>query len=153
MLFNKKYSTISDLPMTNWLECNKGDLGYLYHKPKKVTVNKSLIDLWTSIYDEYIEKIGLTDDYVELLEAMKKYTLAVCNYIENPSSINATREVAAKELVDSLSIGGKGSKFGEFVASVEKFMGIPIDLDKITVDRFYSYVKLMERSLKQLENG
>lgn len=151
MLFSKKYLSIYDLPMANWLECNKGNLGYLYHRPKKVNVNKSLIDLWTKIYDQYIAEVGLTDDYVELLEAMKKWTIRACEYIENPNSLNGTKEAEAKDLVESLSNVGKGGRFSEFVASVEKYMGIAIDLNNITVDKFYSYVKLMEKEIKAME--
>ena len=151
MLFTKKYLSISDLPMYNWLECNKGNLGYLYHKPKKVEANKSLIDLWTKIYDEYIKEIGLTDDYVELLEAMKKWTIAACDYMIETNSLNGTKEAEAKDLLESLTNKSAGGKFAEFVAAIEKYMGIPIDLHKITVEKFYSYVKLMEKESKQME--
>ena len=54
-------------------------------------------------------------------------------------------------MVESLSNVGKGGRFSEFVASVEKYMGIAIDLNNITVDKFYSYVKLMEKEIKAME--
>lgn len=147
-LLKKKYKSISDMPMHNWLECNKGNLGALYLDPITVKPNKELFELWTKIYDEYIEKIGLTPDYVELLEAMKKYTDMVCNYIEKPNSLNGTKLAAAKDVVEMLSNPSGNGKFTEFVAAIEKYMGIAIDLHTITVERFYSYVKLMERENK-----
>lgn len=153
-LLNKSkriFSTIDTLPMHNWLEITKGDLGWLfveYRKPTKREM-KWLGDVWVKIYDQYIEKIGLTDDYIDLLEAMKKCTIAICRNALNPSSLNATREAEARQNLERMTSGETG-KFSEFVALVEKYMGFRLNLKEISVESFYSYVSIMKKESEAL---
>lgn len=99
---------------------------------------------WFKLYDEYIEKIGLTDDYKELLSAMKKHGKAICDYMENPNTLNKVNLQVAELNMQEISSGDKG-KFSEFVAMVEKYLGFPINLKEISVERFYAYVELMKK--------
>lgn len=137
--------------MFNWIELNKGDLGWLFVAYRKVKHTDKLEKYWEMLYDEYINEIGLTDDFVELIEAMKRATILIVDAIQHPTSLNVTKAEAAKELVERLSTGGKDTKFGEFVAAVEKYMGIPINFKTISVERFYSYVRLMEKESKAIQ--
>lgn len=149
------YKSINELPVKNWVELNKGDLSYLfinrtfgkvmlYIRGKKY-LNK-LNQVWETIYDEFIKEVGLTKEFKQTLELMKKVTLLKCENALNPKSITATRLAEAEESLESMTKEEKGN-FELFLASVEKYMGIRVDLAKIAVARFYSYVKLMEREM------
>lgn len=147
--FYKTYSTIDELPMLNWLECSKGNFGYLYVKyrnPTRLGLPR-LMRVWETIYNQYIKEIGLTEDYEELLEAMRKCTLAICKNALTPSSLNATREAEARKRVELLS-SGEGGKFAEFVAAIEKYMGFKLDLREVSVSKFYAYVALMKKEIQ-----
>lgn len=156
-LLNKSkrvYSTIDELPMYNWLEITKGDFGWLfveYRKPTK-RETKWLTEVWTKIYDQYIEKVGLTDDYLDLLEAMRKCTLAICRNALKPSSLNATREAEARQSLEKMTSGETG-KFSDFVAMVEKYMGFRLNLKEISVESFYSYVSIMKKESEAVTHG
>jgi hypothetical protein len=152
--YGKKYSGIEDLPMYNWLELTKqgtplSDAGYLLVTYKKVTPTVELKVLWTKIYDQYIKEIGLTPDYRALLEAMKQCTQAMIDSALEPSSLNATKEARAKKIIELMTTGKVG-KFSEFVAAVEKYMGLRVDLKTISVERFYSYVGLMQKEMEAM---
>lgn len=146
------YNSIEELPMFNWLKLNSGEYKYLL-KPFWLSMVERMKETpkrkarWFALYDQYINEIGLTEDYKELLRAMKKHGLACVRYIQNPTSLNATKMAAAESEIQDLSKGEKG-KFEEFVAMVEKYMGIPVNLKKISVKRFYAYVEIMKK-----ENG
>src|SRR5690349_20979474 len=101
----KLYSGIEDLPMKRWLECSKGDLGWLfvrYRTPSKEQ-EKALAVLWEKIYNQYIKEIGLTPDYEDLLLQMQKCAVALTEAITNPISINKTRAEAAKAKLDEMT--------------------------------------------------
>ena len=152
--YAKTYSSISELPMYNWLEITKGNMGFLflkYQKPRKIDA-KRLTEAWTKIYDQYIEKVGLTEDYIDLLEAMRKCTIAICRNALTPSSLNATREAEARDILDKMTSGEAG-KFSEFVALVEKYMGFRLDLKDVSVESFYSYVGIMKKESEAIPNG
>lgn len=143
------YETIDELPMRNWLECNKGNFGYLYREPKDIKLNDKVRELWQKLYDEFILEIGLTPDYLDLLSAMKRHGLAIIDWMVKQDSLSKTKMAAAESEIESMvQSGGKGGKFSHFVASVEKYMGIQIDLNVVSVTKFYSYVKLMEQEVK-----
>ncbi len=140
--------------MKNWLECSKGNLGYLfvrYRKPAGAW-EEALKVLWEKIYNQYIKEIGLTPDYEDLLLQMQKCAVAMTEALVNPSSINKTRAESAKATLDQMTTG-EGSKFSVFVSAIEKYMGFRIDLETISVERFYGYVKMMQKESEIIKNG
>lgn len=142
--------------MSHWIELNKGDMSYLFSNPKlgKILIKSKgekygakLDEIWGVIYDEFIKEIGLSKEFKHTLELMKKVTILKCENALNPKSITATKLAEAEESLDSISKEESGN-FNVFLASVKKYMGIEIDISKIPVAMFYSYVKLMEQEAK-----
>lgn len=135
--------------MHNWLKLNAGEYKYLL-KPfwigfvSKLKETESRRNRWFRIYDEYIEKIGLTDDYKELLQAMQKHGKSIADFIQDPNGLNKANMQIAELEMKEITSAEKG-KFSEFVAMVEKFLGFQINLKEISVERFYAYVEIMKK--------
>ncbi len=150
------YESINDLPMHNWLELNKGKYEYLL-KPfwffwverLKETPGRKL--KWQALYDQFIKEIGLPDDFVELLRIMEKHRAAILENIISPTNLTKTRLLDYEGQVKNYG-QKEGGKFTEFVAAVEKYMGVPIDLKNISVLKFYSCVALMQAEIKAMES-
>lgn len=140
--------------MRNWLELNKGNFGYLFevYRPVK-KVQPWMLQLWEQLYDEYIEKVGLSNDFKAYISQMKMAAIAIANHLENPDSLNGTRRAEAEQKLEQMSGGTKGGNFPEFWASVEKYMGFSLDIEKVTVSNFYGYVNLMKREAEAVSHG
>lgn len=149
ILWRPYYDSIEELPLYNWLNLNKGEYRYLL-KPfyfqfvSRLKETEKRKERWFKLYDEYIEKIGITDDYKELLQAMKRHGDAICAYMENPNTLNKVNLQVAELGIQEISSGEKG-KFSEFVAMVEKYLGFQLNLKEISVERFYAYVELIKK--------
>jgi len=150
----KKYKSIEDLPIRNWIELNKGDFSYLYLHRKfwgkfmNLSKQSEMIEKhWGAIYDEFIKEIGLTDEFKDTLEQMKRVTILRCENALKPSSLANTKLAEAESILEDMT-SKEGGKFQHFLAAIEKYMGIPLDMAKTSVAKFYSYVYLMEQEAK-----
>lgn len=137
--------------MWNWLELNRGNMGWLYLKYRDVKKpNKKHEKAFEILYDQYIERIGLTKDYVELLETMKQHAEAIFDWIVNKDTLSYTVKEELKIALDQMMKGEKSnSTFMQFVTAVEKYQGVEIDLKRISVEKFYSIVKNLENENEQ----
>lgn len=133
--------------MTAWLGVNRGDMGFLFVKYRKVAkpYPGNLVKLWDKIYDEYIAQVGLTDEYLDMMDSMQKLTEALIEATLKPTSLNKTRLASAQAEYDMNSSPSGNGSFAEFVAGVEHYLGFQLNLNEVSVGRFYAYVKVMKR--------
>lgn len=96
---------------------------------------------WKRIFSEYVSEFGLSQNYIEHLR--KK--VQASNF-----EAKATKQKAYKarakllwhEADKMLQMQGDPQPFGVTVAMVSKFMGYPINPNKISAKEFYNYVRL-----------
>ena len=96
--------------------------------------------IYTNIYNEFIEKIGLTKDFLEYINAIKQLGMMQCTWIENPTPILKT-EIAQKTIEIQNMLNKEEVKHNEIVAAVSKATGFRINPNEVTVLEFYSYIK------------
>ena len=56
-----------------------------------------------------------------------------------------------KESDEATEASSENSSFTDLIAVVEKYYGFPIEPQKITVEKFYTYLKLMREERNKLE--
>lgn len=96
--------------------------------------------IWTKIYDEFIARIGLSQEYMEYVERTKRIATMQCDYVLNPSpadKIAITRELRELKEVQN----EKQTEYSHVIAQVSKAQGYRIDPKVVTVLEFYSYLK------------
>lgn len=150
----RAWSDIVEMPMYNWLKCQEGALRYVYKTvPRHETGTER--KYWERLYDQFLERFGMPAELRDMLERMQAVTDANWDWILNPEDSLANTNKMAAEL-DYEALFTKDNKTGEsklvFVAAVEKYFGIEIDVKKTTVEQFYSRVEIMKTETK-VRNG
>ncbi|MBU3681639.1 MAG: hypothetical protein FGM16_06845 [Flavobacterium sp.] len=105
---------------------------------------------WSVVYDGYIERFGLSEDYTKLIEKKKEIAaLKVERMVTGQKSLNTFIKIAELEL-EALQKGDRKDEidFYESKAQVEKQLGFVLDPKKITVAEFYSYIKVIKSDNK-----
>ena len=138
------------MTINNWMKIHEtGDLSYLLHKrPKKITpgLRKSLIGLWHIIYDEYIHEYGLPQEYEEYLRKRKYVALLKIKRMETGDRIYNTLIRAAEAELKKLTTREKHGSFIEIIIAIEKYIGSTIDMDTLSVYKFYGYLKSIKKA-------
>ena len=151
--FSKVYTDLDEMPLHNWTKVQAGDLRYIY-KFRTFMVTESANEAYEKLYDQFIERFGLPDEYIDMLDRMKEHALAIADYIANPNEpINHTRKEIARIEMESFMSGAKSEPVnsGEYIAAVEKHYGIAIDVHNTTVQQFFARVGLMKKEIKAHE--
>lgn len=67
--------------LDHWIKCTEGDLRYVRLKVDlKSEATEEDADRWYTIYDDYINRYGLSKTYIDLLKCMKKLALLEVKY-------------------------------------------------------------------------
>jgi len=148
----KIYDSIEELPIWNWMQIQKtADLSYMYKLKdyRKMPLPKAnMEELWMVLYNEYIKEFGLNEQYEKYLQRKKKIAIMKCDHIITDDNIHKTlikiEEVKLADMMDKRQL----SKFIDVMAILEKFLGFQMDPKQISVLKYYSYLRYLEKSVK-----
>lgn len=157
-LLKRKYSvednmwtSIDKLPIENFHQTLKsGDLKHTLKKEiseKKYLKIKSKIEKnWDSLYDQYLKHFGLSKNHIKAMNLEDKIAkLTIQRWLRNDKSLEAIIGIEKNKLKEVTSKKQKSSTFEEDVAVIERYMSIGLDTSKISVKRFYTYIKIMQK--------
>lgn len=156
MLGDKCYKSIEEMPAYNWFQIHKtGNLKYLLEKGKK-SKSVLLIGRWKRLCEQYIERFGFGENYIEVInQEMKIGKLIIQKAETERNSLNAIIEIEKLKLEE---IKGRGmskeqSDFFDIKSQVERILKMQIDLHKTSVVEFFSYLKMIKNDSKVLEQN
>ena len=146
--YAKKYSSIDDLPMYNWKKIHDTDeLKWLFVNKVDCENTLELESLWGSIYDEYLEEFGLSEEYKEILNVKRKIANLQAEYIIKGNRITLNYINIEKNALESLyEANKKGSTFRDSLVHLEKMQGIKINTKQITVADYYNYLRSIKKN-------
>ena len=131
------YKSIDTLPIYNYNKIiETGDF-------EKYGVNN--VDDWQTIEREFFEQIGYSEKYFEILRIKTDIVMTKANYYKsNNNALKTLIEIKKAKLMQTIGeqVGGD---FDLMIAQISKFMGFRIDIKKVSVKEFYSYIKLAEK--------
>tara|TARA_R110001632_G_scaffold215405_1_gene342531 strand:- start:630 stop:1034 length:405 start_codon:yes stop_codon:yes gene_type:complete len=131
------YKSIDTLPIYNYNKIiETGDF-------EKYGVNN--VDDWQIIEREFFEQIGYSEKYFEILRIKTDIVMTKANYYKsNNNALKTLIEIKKAKLMQTIGeqVGGD---FDLMIAQISKFMGFRIDIKKVSVKEFYSYIKLAEK--------
>lgn len=138
------YRSIDELPIKIWFDIHKtGDYATLMKVliPLSEKVALQLATIWNKIYDEYITRYGLTDEFlselrseIELANLQAEYVITGKRYYKTLIKI----EQEKKRLL------GEGLKepieIESILAKMSKYYGFKLSSKELTVAEYYSYI-------------
>lgn len=146
----KAYKGIDDLPIWNWKRLHE-EHNYKYllilDDYEGVDVdNKKYEGLYEKINREFYEQIGYGDDYEIYLTMLSELTeLIKERALTGDKSKDVFIDIKKEDLKSIYSKKGN-QDFRETVALLEKSFKFYIDPKKISVAKFYTYIKVANKS-------
>ncbi len=136
----KYWESINELPMFNWVKCGDGDLKYvtieLIDDPEQNQIQ------YDKLYDQYLERFGLSDEFERYLEMIKKRALLQCEYVENKKRFKLTEIEIIDAKINRLDLNfGDGQSIEQTCIHLSKWLGYKINVKETTVVEYYEIIK------------
>lgn len=141
------------MPVWNWNKVHEtGELKYLIisedHTKEKDHQTEEMVEHWLTLYQEHIDEFGINDTFKRYMEKKKQLAAKLAEYIASGDKFKLNKinilEIDLKSLIDDK----EPVRFGEIVASIEKFFGFQVDPKQLTVVKYYNYLKYIEKNIK-----
>ncbi len=135
------FKSIEELPIWNFNKViEKNDLRYLlklddYYKLPEL--KDDLNNIWETIIDEFYNEFGISEKYRNTLLQEKDMAMMELEYALGNKSLKTIIEIKKRNKKTD-----NDDKFEEQVARLEIHFKIPIDVRKMSVQRYYTYIKL-----------
>lgn len=131
-----------------WDKIHKtNELKHLFKGRVNVENNDNLVNLWSSIYNEYLDEFGINDNYLEILKIKREIALKQAEYLLKSDRIMLTYIALEREkLKDLVKPSEKPSDYRKNIIDIEKIQGVKINPLEITALEYFTY-------LKNLKNG
>ena len=131
------------MPLYNWMKCTNGDLRYIRRVVDlKIEENDKDAAAWCIIYDQYIDKYGLSKLYKKLLEAMREKALAELEFVTTRERFKITEIALIEEKLKTMvNNNGSGMTIEQSLVHLSKWMGRPINIMNTTVTEYFTILE------------
>lgn len=145
-MFIRRWASIDEMPMHNWVEITDGKLQFVRKNPKSGgSAYTRDDDVWLKLYDQYINAFGHHDRFLKIkkheyniAKLQTQWMIDPVKYGFNKTMINIERENIKEIQKGMLS----GMSVREANVHVSKFMGGNVlDLRKISVLDYFTILK------------
>jgi len=145
--YESYYSEIDDIPLYNWGECEKGNIRYVNKSNKS---SKKDVLRWSNLYNKYIDRYGLGEDFKEILRIKKKLIYLRCLYVKtsNKKILNQIG-IDKKRLTSIEGTSIEGLTVDETLVHLSKWIGYRIDKKKISIVEYKTLIEEYGREHKK----
>jgi len=140
---NKYYNEIDDFPLWNWSKCCKGELQYSRLDIKEGS-EKEDSEAWEMLYNDFISKVGLGDEYNEYLELLRKRALLQLEYLETRKRRVLNEVNLLTHSIESHKERIKSDSSGSITKTLNwlsKNQGYQINIKEITTLAYFDLIK------------
>jgi len=135
----KFYVKIDGCPLFNWAKINEGKFVYLLKDQDDKTTEKELSEAYAFLYDDYIERLGLSKEYKKLLSIMKKKALLEIDFIINEDEFTETKiDLEERKLKEIVKGDENENQIEKSLIYLSKWIGYRLAIKEITVLEFYT---------------
>ena len=135
------------MPLYNWQECEKGNIKFVN---KDHVSRQNDIEIWSTLYNQYLERFGLGADLSEIIRLKKKLIALRCSYIINGNK-KILNQIAIDEAnllkLEGLSVNGL--TMDETLVYLSKWLGYRLDKKVITIVEYKTLVDEYGRAHKK----
>lgn len=148
----KYYLTIDKLPLQNWLDCNKGDLTATRLDSESGTQEDDLTH-WETLYNDFIDKVGLSEEFNELMEETDRLTKLQLEYLKSRSrrllnEINLLKASVAR-LKERISGSSGENNIYTTLVQLSRIQGHTLKVSDLTTLYYFELLK----SVNSKKNG
>jgi coenzyme F420-reducing hydrogenase alpha subunit len=120
------------------VKINAGELKYILKDIDSQHDEAELNEAWNTLFDDYIEKRGLSKQYKKLLEIMKQKAIYECEYIITGDAFKMTQiEVEEQKLKDIIGKETVDISVEKSLIYLSKWLGYRLDWKVITLSEYY----------------
>jgi hypothetical protein len=146
----KIYSDIEQLPLFNYVQIIQNlDYKYLlFDIETKITaeIADKIQESWDNINTQIIDYMGVPEQMQELLRLKKSIALLRVEKIKTDNnSLESIIEIKEKELQNYYENNNKTDIY-EDITAVEMTLKMQIDLQKTSLKRYLSYIKILQKN-------
>lgn len=146
----KLYTNIEQLPLFNYVQIVQNlDYKYLlYDTETNITaeIADKIQESWENINTQIIDYMGVPEQMQELLRLKKSIALLRVQKIKNDdNSLESIIEIKEKELQNYYENNNKTDIY-EDITAVEMTLKMQIDLQKTSLKRYLSYIKILQKN-------
>lgn len=133
------YTDINDLPLYNWLKLQEGKYEYVN---KSLHICKENEQYFNDLYDQYLQKRGLSEQYRRILNCVKKIALLECDYvIKNDRFLLTLIDIEREKYKQLTKVTGKEVSIEKTLIFLSKWIGYRLDPKQITVLEYYNILE------------
>lgn len=137
------YSQISKFPLQNWLDANSGDL-----KATRIDYNKGSdkedAKAFETLYNDFIDKVGLSDEFIELINVTERLAQLQIKYLETRERRLVNDMNILRAEISSLKSQLKGGETGNIykvLNELGKMQGHIIRVSDLTTLHYFELIK------------
>ena len=135
------------MPLYNWQECEKGNIKFVN---KDHVSRQNDIEIWSILYNQYLERFGLGADLSEIIRLKRKLIALRCSYIINGNK-KILNQIAIDEAnllkLEGLSVNGL--TMDETLVYLSKWLGYRLDKKVISIVEYKTLVDEYGRAHKK----
>jgi len=138
------YLSIDEIPLFNWFKCHDGKLKYT--RKNRIGSEKEDLESWTKIYDEYLSRFGINEEFQNFMQKQIDKAIKECEYLEtgNRKLLNDINILEAK-IRELMNTGKNEISSGELLQVLSKFQGYRIDVKTITVGEYFDLINIYKK--------
>jgi hypothetical protein len=135
------FTTIDDLPVKIWFEIHKeGDLSLLIKHGSIEYLE--LVNIWESLYNEYLVKFGISETLKNRLETKKRIGLLQADYIiTGQKHLRTLINIEKEKLEEDNKDIKEPVKLDSILAKMSKYYGFKLSSRDLTTTEYYSYLE------------
>lgn len=146
------YEGIDFLPVFNWWRVHESnDVTWILKKKKLLSEKntKKVEKIWREIYAEFIDRFGFSESFAEIIQKKKAIALLqIDKVLTGDKSIQTLINIEQIQLDKMLGDNIK-SDFLSIKTSIERSLRFHLDMQKVSVAEFYSYIQVIKTSSRR----
>ncbi len=139
------YRSIDDLPIKRWFSVQKtGDVSFILTEQREIEPAEEveLWSIWENIFNEYMERFGLSEEYKEDLQNKIDLANLKADFIISGDRYFKTMIRVQEEIIRAnQDDSGKEFELEILLAKMSKFYGFKLTSRELTVAEYYSYLE------------
>lgn len=131
------------MPLYNWIKCvEEHDYRYVC-KDLKYADSVNIEVAWETIFDDYLNRYGLSKLYLRMLKVMKQKALLECDYVLTKDRFKLTLiEVEEINLKNMISNKGDNKSINSVLIYLSKWLGYRVNTKEVTALEYFEMVDL-----------
>lgn len=141
-MYKGYYSTISELPLFNWINCHDEKIEYVRKDISKGNDVKDY-EVWTKLQDEYLHEYGLNETFVKLINIQIEKAQAELDYVitEKRNILNKINQLESK-LKTLVVSNGENVDVKDVIIYINRHFKTSHTIYTITVDEYFRMIKI-----------